>query len=842
MPPSHYPPTAPYTNLSAHFAKQVRKGVLRSTIVKLLLYPQTRQSIDRKSILMRRKRTHKSALKLQKSQRESGENFGISKRSEIERQNAFEFFTDSESDDAESVTCDSNPFEYIKFYANKRDSIYYSTGTFIDHGLHCGSSINLINLDSTSIENEAGILPKTHKESLIIGSKAVRAITRNSSDQSVPLEVHTSTAHFDLGASVGINSTQNLQKPLKQPHLSHLTLQPQLSDTSQISSVFGGHLGGAYLACENLACLADETKIKIPKRNLVNEVYSPIERHSMPNIFVGNRFNRSSKTEVYVPSWKDRNEMQKQSIDRMDQGMPTEEIHSSSLDLPAACFMAPDQLQAELLYNFDECLSVNSSREHIIAPPSMFKQPVSLLEAAKRVSLQRHEGSFRKHALNSDKRLSRRDNGKHGIRLSNENLSSSASDNCIETRNKQILLNREASTGRSSIRRCISYQFVQMSTAPSIKLSNRDGTIASRSSNSCNNSTRSPKCKCCESSQCPSPRSSDSGMAGSCTIASPDPPNPHSNNVVEEGNIPGRDGNLSSEFDLMRFGVCGRFRQKFLTPQNNEDLIEYVTNVPLNCQATPLPNLPMSVNSKISSVGNQIQINTKSIFLSTTGVTATCDNELDLPLKCNAENLDSNTTEEPDTATTSMFRSGMYAHWWKKEKLPAAVVHSIAHMCNKSQPTSDFKRDSIECVLEHGCNRSLSIPQTSKDLSRCSMCSTCMCSISASGYSEGTTYCSICAECSSFCSGATEATGTTNTTTTISSSSTLPLDCPLCSQQAPVTRTAHGGQLTAVSPSSSYDCFVCCDASGIIDGPDEDSKLVAEVEQNFVAQASEGKH
>jgi len=122
----------------------------------------------------------------------------------------------------------------------------------------------------------------------------------------------------------------------------------------------------------------------------------------------------------------------------------------------------------------------------------------------------------------------------------------------------------------------------------------------------------------------------------------------------------------------------------------------------------------------------------------------------------------------------------MYAHWWKKERLPPEVVRGIALAYNKSLPSKDSKDSG-------------------------SVCSSCFCSLGASDYSEGALYCSVCQNCADYYNGS--ATSTTNTTTTTSSSS-----CPLCSEDE--------GMIASLHESSSLDCPICTgrNASGAEEG------------------------
>ncbi|XP_032572840.1 uncharacterized protein LOC6618127 isoform X1 [Drosophila sechellia] len=716
LPPSNYPATAPYANLSAHFARLVKGGGLRSAIVKMLLYPQARQSIDLKRIALRKKRCHKASAKLKdlNANQDSGQ-------SELERQDAIELPTDSESydDDFEDDflhSCDSDPFEYVQFYQNKRnDSMCNSTGTFVDHGTgarrHC-SSINLIKLDSADTD-EVLALNELKKESLVIGSRALRALARKSTTRNS--SVHTSTATLELGVGGSITSCVEEEPILKvKPSFS---LQQQSSDAS---SIFAARLGGAFTACENLASMPDdlsrESSVQEPPTPLPA---SPTERHSMPTIFVGNRFNHSKNTEVYVPTWRDRQEMQNQSVDAMQD----EELHSSSIDLPAACLSAPDKLQAELLYNYDEILE-------------------------KPLQLHRELTPFPGHNLNSDKRVSHKsDSPSTGNTKTDPNLaprSSSTTELCIDTTSKKRTTPPERSRG--SIRRCISYQFLQMSNRPPPPPPpRRDPDLH-----------LDTKCRCCENSQCPSPRSSDSGMAGSCTITSPDPPNPESYFPMEAA---GHD--MLDNVEPERFDVCGMFREKFLTPEATQDVVDLSEEQPQQSDEPTTPTNHKEEPTCISSA--QVQVNTRSIFLPS----SSSMDETNRTIPPNNILFSSSSADQLEPQAT--FRSGMYAHWWKKERLPPEVVRGIAHAYNKSLPSKDSKDSG-------------------------SVCSSCFCSLGASGYSEGALYCSVCQNCADYYNGS--VTSTTNMTTTTSSAS-----CPLCSEDE--------GMIAPTHDSPSLDCPIC---------------------------------
>ncbi|KAH8263431.1 hypothetical protein KR044_009010 [Drosophila immigrans] len=736
LPPSNYPPTAPYANLSAHFARLVRAGRLRSAIVKMLLYPQARQSIDLKRIALRKKRCHKAAAKLLKDINANMEDgcSAMSSQSELERQDAFELPTDSESyedeeedDEAYLRSCNSDPFEYVKFYEHR--PLCNSTGTFVDHGSgrqrHC-SSINLIKLDSLD-EQELLVQHELKKESLVIGSKALRALARKSTERNS--SVHTSTATINLGGSSITNFVEEDEEEQPVQSVSQpSTLQQQSSDAS---SMYGARLGGAFVACENLANMHDDLskrRAAAPTQQQQLLSSSPVERHSMPSIFVGNRFNRCADTEVYVPTWRERHETQQnQSVDaQLLSEQPEEEdgVHSSSMDLPAACRTAPDQLQAELLYNYNEASS---------APEQQ------------RVS----------HKSDSP-----RTGNERSADVAPERCSSST-ELCIEAASKRQPT--AESQQRDSMRRCISYQYLQMNQRPPPPPPPPPPSTAPRKDQLHGDC----KCRCCENSQCPSPRSSDSGMAGSCTIASPDPPNAECGGVDV----------LDQVEPERRFDVCGMFREKFLTPEATQEQEEEVQPAAEQQPPTPISQpLPAAVSSS-----SQFQINTKSIFLASsasmdeTTRSTSHNNALQFSGSCSADQLD-----QPQPAAT--FRSGMYAHWWKKERLPPEVLRGIASAYNK-RPPQDL---NSQCSLG-------------------SVCSSCYCSLGASGYSEGAISCSLCHHC-----GESTETCTTNTTTTTASSCS---NCPVCSgEEEPESRQSlprRDAFAARPSYSTSLDCPIC---------------------------------
>uniref|UniRef100_A0A1B0CI32 Uncharacterized protein n=1 Tax=Lutzomyia longipalpis TaxID=7200 RepID=A0A1B0CI32_LUTLO len=202
------------------------------------------------------------------------------------------------------------------------------------------------------------------RDSLVVCSKPLRMAQQlSSSGESV---VHLSTARLNLAAI------------------------KQQSEASEVSS-FEHALPNGRMACENLLKLDDSMPLcsNLKPRNPIEE------RHSMPTLFVGNRFNNSSPTEIYIPSWRDR-----------QTGGGTEETrmkakHSTSIELPQVSLVQlPDQVAAEIMYNLH---GDGDSGEVIVKPPSMFRGG-SCDGAA--VLLSREVSPFAKHSINSDLRMS----------------------------------------------------------------------------------------------------------------------------------------------------------------------------------------------------------------------------------------------------------------------------------------------------------------------------------------------------------------------------------------------------------------------------------------------------
>lgn len=413
--------------------------------------------------------------------------------------------SDESDDDDDAGSCASSAFGFMEFKTNRNASCTTLTDyeSMIDYGEATGKigghkTSVLINRDSDgsfvfAVPTSCSI---ASRDSLPFHSTPIKLLVKDVSQESVV--VHTSTARLMIGQ-----------------------IKQQPANVSQMSS-FDGKLGDSHMACEDLSQLDAAKRFQNPlkKRSATAE-----DRHSMPTLFVGNRFNRSDRTEVYIPAYKDRMNAQLKtitssscrpsgSVDQRTRYDPDDDddteddydgsvttTHSSSIDVPAAYHPAPDQITAELLYNFAPATAKSPSRQKdIIKPPSMF-------DTSHRISLSRELSPFKLHQLNSDKKIMSKEPGKMHAQQSRPSALSANSTRSATP-----------STSGSSTKRCVSHQYFKLRFDGA-----HQSPVASCASSSISEEFAKKTCTCCHSSECASPRSSDSGMAGSCTITSPDP-------------------------------------------------------------------------------------------------------------------------------------------------------------------------------------------------------------------------------------------------------------------------------------------------------------------------------
>lgn len=528
-------------------------------------------------------------------------------RRNLERQDAV--------DKASSGSCDSNPFEYIKYFV--REGEEQDINSFVDHGqaLEFG--------DNSCVTNGVQITDLDDDEFLL-------------TNQTEP--------------------TQKLLGTFK-----------QTSESSENSSF--DHFTKPYMACEDLVNI-DENAVICDSLGVLKKQDFSVDkmRHSMPSQLVANRFNVCPNTRVCIPSWQcsdsdehDRYEkvssmpeVDANEFDKEDSSVS----HSSSLDIPINVIPVPNKVLAELLYN------PGGSNESVIRPPTMF---------------QTDDIPFRKHSINSDKQM------RTSVNKDSRKLTSGTSSVDLEPQEMK----------RKSLRRCVSHQYLELLNK-SVDFSEFNKTDPSFKN----------ICTCCNASQCHSPRSSDSGMAGSCTITTSDQPN----------------GFLFTP-DFQQITEASLDSYKF------EDMIPCTTSFPMGPTIIPedniyaqkkklserpklgssssasscrnLSNCEVKDNNATKEIGEQrLKFSNNELKHSSSLHNITLRNNLYIAPNdddrelvkdpMNLEGRDGRSQSEERAAfadvsdTRQVFRTGLYAHWWLKAPLSIAALKDVAGISGKA--------------------------------------------------------------------------------------------------------------------------------------------------------------
>lgn len=244
----------------------------------------------------------------------------------LERQDAIEY-TSGE---------DSRVYSGVKYKTGKSEPSWDGTEyeSFIDHGEGAGEICYQRLHDSVSSFCFVTECESPTRESFMIGSTPVKCVDHKRQDSGENV-IHLTTAKMNLLA-------------IKQ--------KSEQSANSSFEHKLSGD-GWKNMACEDLLNIDDSIKIKNGNKQ------KPFQEkhHSMPVQFVGNRFNHTSMTEIYIPSCKGHSENAKL-------GTPCnsfeDEEHSNSVQIQERKMItidAPDKLTAEILYNleqFHECKSL----------------------------------------------------------------------------------------------------------------------------------------------------------------------------------------------------------------------------------------------------------------------------------------------------------------------------------------------------------------------------------------------------------------------------------------------------------------------------------------------------
>lgn len=512
-------------------------------------------------------------------------------------------------------TSATSSISFVRYFPSKRSN--ESSGsekTFLDHGpgvdVDCTREIFAKHETEKKVPVKRardGSLSFTHgncddtdigRDSLKYYTKPVKVVIDRGSGRSTESFIHTTTAQMFIGDSVDRKDTE----------------KGSPSDVS-ILSEFNQRSLRANMACEDLVNLDDLMNIKGDSKKSA----TIDERHSMPTLFVGNRFNCSSLTEVFIPSYAENREMktldkdsnQHNCIDDTNNrysNTSTTTTHSSSVDIPPLV-PAPDKLSIELMYNLNN--SPPDTHHIVIKPPSMFDSRRTLNEV-------------------------------------------DPSSNPIEQRsishcNLPNILRLEAGDKRTISFKHFANDQDDCFRSPHNK-QNSDKTLNLKK-----------KCGCCVQSHspCVSQRSSDSGMAGSCTI-SPDAPILNTENEydpLDERFLPDIQQRLNS---LMHSHSSQNFGQFENIPfvDSNHDSGQYGCNDESESEQHRDSN---AVKNMFELSSSQDTVRRKS--------------------RCQSAEpqIEPQTVIDPKSSTELLktYKTGMYAHWWKKTQLPSAILRDI---------------------------------------------------------------------------------------------------------------------------------------------------------------------
>lgn len=502
------------------------------------------------------------------------------------------------------------------------------------------------------------------RDSLQYYTKPVRiVIDRRDQKSKVQSVVHTSTAQMIIGFHGKLDEIpSNKSSP---------------PDDSELS-VYNERIKRTNMACEDLVNLDASMALKSGgggggggKTMELNQKYID-ERHSMPTLFVGNRFNCSSLTEVFIPSYRDKMDLKSIESNRpieADENQRNSNIsvattHSSTIDI-APIMPAPDQLSAELLYNPNGTPPENTtpygsprdgknSSEFVIKPPSMFGANKTL---SKEFKLKPIHDATTTAAIKTDMKYCSNSNKQKNT------VNCSGSGSGQQTKSSEKVRPHEMKTMK--------------------------------------------KCGCCTESPCISQRSSDSGMAGSYTIQlTPETPLPNAHNQYERNghilpDIEQRLNGLIHSHSSHNFGRFGDQNIPFADDdENNHDSGQYgcteESESEPNRDSAAVRNLfelsssqdTVKRKSRCHSVEPQLLDEIQS-----NGNDDNDDENIDDDDDFdNIENVGSNDTERHNNDTDEIkgvYKAGLYAHWWKKAQLPPGMLKDILRM--------KVGRDSMSC-------------------------------------------------------------------------------------------------------------------------------------------------
>ncbi|XP_047545339.1 uncharacterized protein LOC125077428 isoform X1 [Vanessa atalanta] len=409
LPPSSYPSASPYYSLTKYFARLVKKKVITRQMLRKLLHEKTwAKALELTGLPVRRR--HKNLIKL-KIENDgtiaTDTEYSNSDRESEDSDREIESYSNSSCTDAE-VSSSSKITRQ-----NAIDSI--GPRTISSSGSSWGSNFGYVRYFDSSTDMQFDV-----PQSKIKGDCTKKIFMSDPSNTSTE-NMNANLLDYNLQRSSRGNNLNICN------HVKH-------SDSAENSSFEVRN----YMGCEDLVNMDQNTQMG----NLVNDETDFIPtRRSFPDY--------SARNDMVPKLWKSAEER-----------CSYEDEYNNNI------------VMSDLLQVLDPP-SPKYSRDYpidsiIIEPPPMFRNEDEDLKIIN-VNLNANI-PFRKHSLNSDKRIRR-----------------SMSRSMVETENKK---NNNAHLER---------------------MSSQSETSKSRR-----------KCECCNRSLCPSPRSSDSGVAGSCNLASPE--------------------------------------------------------------------------------------------------------------------------------------------------------------------------------------------------------------------------------------------------------------------------------------------------------------------------------
>ncbi|XP_055588788.1 uncharacterized protein LOC129741107 isoform X2 [Uranotaenia lowii] len=695
LPNQSYPPTAPYAALTSFFRHLFKTQGLSRYVVQALLYPQITQDVDTSEVVLRRK--HRTTVRMYRRDREAeiqkvDRNHNVEEQEEdsddgsctsscsgrsnnLERQNAVDYG-------------DDDPYETITFFTGRktqsttRESTVYESYIEQNAQVEADDTFFFVSGNANSEERKSLESEGSH----IIGSRAIPCLKLNDRESfgslgrsgangnSPTAPIHTTTAKLLLGE-----------------------IKQQCSEQSQVSS-FEHRVAHGRMACEDLVNLDDSMKIKhsLQQKPIIEE------RHSMPTLFVGNRFANSSVTEIYIPSWKDRLDVQQptqqQSVE-VPLAPERTSIHSSSLDIPASetTLSVPDQVAAELLYNFHSQHLSETSFGEILTPPADFDATSGSCSIG---CLSRELTPFRKHSINSDKKL-----------LLNQNHLRKGMD-------------EERARSSPGARRCVSYQFVNIVEAsagePGVRNTAEEllEPKCKQPQQTSNHNRHHTKCRFCSASidsHCDSPRSSDSDLQ-SKGKASEAPTYSSSSNCRENQTRTESSNSCTvedssrlrhsrSSHNIGRFVLLTRdsefdFTDSGQFDHSQEDHNHLRNNTRRNEDSEGQKKRIRSRSEEPQSSGDEEDSSgSSSVRKQVSGRSKIVINLCEYRRTFEPDKFDGQTDAERGG---TIFKTGLYAHWWKKEKLPIFVMSNSSKAKESRQhvPRGNSNPSSLRLAVD----------------------------------------------------------------------------------------------------------------------------------------------